>query len=235
MATKKQTAANRRNAKQSTGPRTAQGKANSRFNALKHGIDAEQQIIFGETGEDLAHLAAEYHEQFQPSTPAMRFLVDTIVDNEWRLRRFRRVEAELWNEQGESLLTSKARRRQNDLDPEDGATVTVNVSAAETFLAAEKSLLHLQRMVNSCERNLHRALKELQRLQAAQFDAVEKAGEAAAEAITPAPQPKQSTPTSIFSRNEPNSPKVPPQFRPANPPSGPPAKPDLNSNFPETV
>jgi len=38
MATEKQIAANRRNAKKSTGPRTQEGKARSRMNALRHGL-----------------------------------------------------------------------------------------------------------------------------------------------------------------------------------------------------
>src|SRR6202521_1061365 len=96
MATAKQTAANRMNAQKSSGPRTAAGKAVSRFNALKHGIYAVHQIMFDEKPEDLAELAAEYHELYSPADSKERFLVDTLVHNEWRLRRMRRVEAELW-------------------------------------------------------------------------------------------------------------------------------------------
>lgn len=40
MATERQLAANRRNAEKSTGPRTQQGKARSRMNALRHGFAA---------------------------------------------------------------------------------------------------------------------------------------------------------------------------------------------------
>src|SRR5580658_2326062 len=96
QSTPKQREASRANAQKSTGPRTAEGKAASRFNALKHGIYAVHQIMFDEKPEDLAELAAEYHEQYTPTDAKERFLVDTLVANEWRLRRMRRVEAELW-------------------------------------------------------------------------------------------------------------------------------------------
>src|ERR1700685_2305164 len=96
QSTPKQQAASRANAQKSTGPRTTAGKAASRFNALKHGIYAVHQIMFDEKPEDLAELAAEYHELCSPADSKQRFLVDTLVANEWHLRRTRRVEAELW-------------------------------------------------------------------------------------------------------------------------------------------
>jgi hypothetical protein len=58
MATAKQIAANRLNSQKNTGPRSAQGKAISRFNALRHGIFAVHQIMFDEKPEDLAELSA---------------------------------------------------------------------------------------------------------------------------------------------------------------------------------
>lgn len=44
MATPKQIAANRRNAARSSGPRTEQGKARSKKNALRHGLSAVESL-----------------------------------------------------------------------------------------------------------------------------------------------------------------------------------------------
>jgi hypothetical protein len=52
MATRKQRAANRRNAQLSTGPKTPEGKAAVRLNALKHGLTAENAVIIGEEEAD---------------------------------------------------------------------------------------------------------------------------------------------------------------------------------------
>jgi hypothetical protein len=49
--------------------------------------------MFDESPEDLAELSAGYHEHHSPADPDHRLLVDTLIHNEWRLRRMRRVEA----------------------------------------------------------------------------------------------------------------------------------------------
>jgi hypothetical protein len=45
MASERQIAANRRNAKKSSGPRTADGKARTRRNALRHGLSIASSVI----------------------------------------------------------------------------------------------------------------------------------------------------------------------------------------------
>src|ERR1039457_6021696 len=96
MATLQQIEANRLNAQKSTGPRSAEGKAAVRFNALKSGIDAQSQVIPGEDTAALALLPAEYYDRSQPATPEVRALVDTLVTAEWLQRRFRTLEAQLF-------------------------------------------------------------------------------------------------------------------------------------------
>src|SRR4030095_1521414 len=95
MASPAQTTANRANAQKSTGPRSAEGKSASRFNALKHGIDAASVVIPGEDPADYDTLAAAYHRDFRPQSPSDAFHVDTMLRADWQKRRLQRVEADL--------------------------------------------------------------------------------------------------------------------------------------------
>jgi hypothetical protein len=148
MPTLRQVEANRRNAQKSTGPRTLGGKAASRFNALKTGVDAKAQVIPGENSADLEALAAEYHERFRPAAPEHRFLVDTLVNAEWQLRRLRKVEAQLWEYEMESAFSLSEHHPL-------GHVFSTNLNAFN----------RLQRRIDSAERTYLRALNQLQRLQ----------------------------------------------------------------------
>jgi hypothetical protein len=52
MTTEIQAEANRRNALQSTGPKTGEGIEAARFNALRHGLRALQTVVPGEAPEE---------------------------------------------------------------------------------------------------------------------------------------------------------------------------------------
>src|SRR6185295_2251611 len=91
MATAAQINANRANALKSTGPRSVEGKSASRFNALKHGIDAASVVIPGEDPADYDALAADYHRDFRPESPSEAFHVDTMLRADWQKRRLHRV------------------------------------------------------------------------------------------------------------------------------------------------
>jgi len=155
MATIEQIDANRQNARKSTGPRSAEGKAASRFNALKSGIDAEAEVIPGEDPANLEALAAEYRERWPTDTPERRMLVDTLVNCEWMLRRIRRGEASFWKYKEERTFLDTPNREGRVIDFGD--------------MVYDR----LQRRINSIQRNYLRALKELQNLEKAEAAAAQ--------------------------------------------------------------
>jgi hypothetical protein len=153
MPTLSQIEANRRNSQKSTGPRSPEGKAISRFNALKSGVNAKSQVIPGEDASALEALASDYHQQFRPANPLECFLVDSLVNADWQLRRLRRVEAQLWG-----FHTDAAK------DETDG--IDEDYPLGHVFQRGIDAFNRLQRRIDSTERSYYRALKELQRHQA---------------------------------------------------------------------
>lgn len=94
MATEKQIAANRRNARQSTGPKTAKGKARSSENALQHGVLSEKAISHYEEHEKFNALLAQLVAEFAPETALESTLVERIAILLWREKRLAAAEAE---------------------------------------------------------------------------------------------------------------------------------------------
>lgn len=112
----KQLAANRMNARKSTGPRSAAGKAVSRMNATRHGILSEQVVASGfmikESAREFRALHKRFYEDLDPVGPMEEMLVDQIVTTQWRLRRVLRAE------KGEVALSVDADyRKRNQRDP----------------------------------------------------------------------------------------------------------------------
>ena len=95
--TPQQRAANRRNSRRSTGPRTREGKARSRLNALKHGLLAHETLAQGlcirESADDLHRLRRQFFEHCAPVGPIEEMLVEQIVACHWRKRRVLRAES----------------------------------------------------------------------------------------------------------------------------------------------
>lgn len=87
MASDRQIAANRENAKRSTGPRSEAGKARSARNALKHGLSAEQVVMLGEDPAAFEALRSDLIEHYQPVDPVAEHLVDQVAACIWRLKR----------------------------------------------------------------------------------------------------------------------------------------------------
>ena len=95
MSSEKQIAANRANARRSTGPNTSAGKARSRMNAWKHGLTAEKVVIPGEDAQELKAICRELWEEHQPLPGMESLLVERLAHYAWRMRRALVFEAAL--------------------------------------------------------------------------------------------------------------------------------------------
>jgi hypothetical protein len=93
----KQIAANQANAQKSTGPKTPEGRATSKMNALKHGIFSKEVLVQGlnikESRRELSALHERFWQQYSPVGPVEEMLVGQIVTAYWRLRRVLRAES----------------------------------------------------------------------------------------------------------------------------------------------
>ncbi len=151
----KQLEANRRNAQRSTGPRTPAGKARVKFNALRHGLLAKSVILpirppeaDSEKRSHFDALLAQLIDELKPVGILEDMLVEKIAVSYWRLRRALRAEA------GEICDNIRNfRRYPYDADP------------ATLALPSSRNTLKIVRYQNAIERQLHRAITQLQRLQ----------------------------------------------------------------------
>ena len=97
MATQSQIDANRRNAQKSTGPKTQEGKAKSRRNALRHGLTAKACMLADEDPNDLLDMIAEINEKFDPQDTDEDFLVQRMAEARIRYNRIMPLEASIFN------------------------------------------------------------------------------------------------------------------------------------------
>jgi hypothetical protein len=92
-------AANRENAKKSTGPTSAAGKATSSRNRLTHGMRANKHVLlYGDNPEDFLLLLKSLDDTFRPVGEAEEMLVTRIAADQWRLDRNLAMEEGVYRE-----------------------------------------------------------------------------------------------------------------------------------------
>jgi hypothetical protein len=83
--------ANRENGKKG-GVKTPEGKAITRYNALKHGFLSDKILMKGEKRAELEAMLQRLKSDLKPQSEVELLLVDRIVSNVWRLRRLLALE-----------------------------------------------------------------------------------------------------------------------------------------------
>jgi len=87
MATEAQIAANRANSELSTGPKTPEGKARVSHNAVKNALTGATVLLPTDDAAVYEQYARNAYARWQPANQAEEFLVQSILDTEWRLLR----------------------------------------------------------------------------------------------------------------------------------------------------
>lgn len=101
MATQRQIAANRRNAVNSTGPKTPEGKLIVAKNAIKHGLFVDG-LLLDEDPESFARFKAATFDELCPEGVIECSLAERMTWEMWRMRRTPRLEAgaHIWRQYG---------------------------------------------------------------------------------------------------------------------------------------
>jgi hypothetical protein len=111
MTSFRQLQANRRNARNSTGPITQDGKQRSRCNAVRHGLTAETVIGALEDAEDFKAFEAAVIADYGAQSAVERELVLRLASLLWRLRRAATMETGLFEIQANHLKEFREARQ----------------------------------------------------------------------------------------------------------------------------
>ena len=175
MSTKAKTKANRQNARKSTGPRTAEGKATVSKNAVKHGLFAAEAVITGENQADYELYRDQFLAELLPVEMVESMLAARVVSLSWRLQRAERMQNQSIEDVIEHKVTNRSARRHQEnyyynqgIRPGDprfdvdhlplGRIATHDWSNCRVL---DRLLLYERRIENS----LHKTMRELERYQ----------------------------------------------------------------------
>ena len=116
IVSEKQQQANRQNAQHSTGPKTPEGKAAIRFNALTYGLRTRATVLPDENAADYSRLWDELEAQWQPQNRTERCYLETMVTSQWLLARVAESEKKVYifiafGEQQFRMLAQVAKQR----------------------------------------------------------------------------------------------------------------------------
>lgn len=163
MSNDRQTAANRRNAALSTGPRTPEGKQISSRNATRHGILAKNLTIEGEDQAELTRLLDQAVAEWDPQTARELDLVHQLVIVQWRIDRANRFEGGVIRDR---MKTALRQREQKRADPDPAIDLTLLMGKAFIIdVAYDDTLTRVFRYENMLRRSYLRLLNHLERLQ----------------------------------------------------------------------
>src|SRR5260370_19254301 len=172
-------AAGRANAMKSTGPRTTEGMAVARLNALKHGFFARDVVnpeLDGPTrAEEFYSLLDALLEEFQPESARERILIDEVAASCWRIRRILRYECcESWVHEDAARRAAITERPSDNIFASMGydkrparrrTDRKLRRSGLDAFiLPSDRDVDKIVRFEATVKRNLYRVLNSLEQI-----------------------------------------------------------------------
>ena len=153
-----QITANRRNAVQSTGPRSADGKMRSRRNSLTNGLTARVIIVDDGDGQESAEeyeaLLARRLEYWRPVGPEEDAQVTFMTDQEWLYTRSLRYEAGVIRQHADSLIWRYDQELQRKF--ESAIVSATKEESPEGMMTTSRGVAYLIRTLEEARRYLER-------------------------------------------------------------------------------
>ncbi len=152
-----QLSANRANARRSTGPTSAEGRAKASLNAVKTGLTGRTVLLSSDDAALYEQHVLAYSKELKPMTQRECDLVQSIADTAWRLKRIPALEMAIY-----------AQGRLEFADSFDDQQPAARPSMIElkTFLTYEKQLRNLQLQEARLARRYEKDTAELRKIQA---------------------------------------------------------------------
>jgi hypothetical protein len=156
MSSPAQVAANQANAQLSSGPKTAEGKANSSRNALKTGLTGHAVLLPTEDAELYETHLLRHLDAFSPVGDVETALVQCLADTEWRLARIPSLEFGIF---------ALARIEFADKFNDQPANLRSGLIQAHTYIAYHRQLNNLSIQESRLNRQLLKVTRDLAALQ----------------------------------------------------------------------
>jgi len=201
MVTPKQIAANRENAKKSTGPRTPEGKAKTRLNAKRDGLTGQVITLAEEDLPYFENFKDRFIADLRPEGMVEVQLAHAIAWDTWRLNHLRATEMNLF-----ALGTTDPTNIECGDRPEVQTAMSHTVTQGKELHRLALMSLYEQRLNRAIHKNLQ-ALRSLQAERIANYknDLAEEAKIASYNAVNDLPYKAPATRTingSVFSNSE---------------------------------
>jgi hypothetical protein len=198
--TEAQKAASRANGAKSQGPVTAEGKAVSSRNALRHGLTAFHLALSNEDSVAFNLVLTDYMAEYNPTTPTQINLVERMALAQWQIYRGWTAEVATLNIQVEANRSILEQRYTHFCHSVPTA------HAIESALAKGGSLQHINRCLNRVNREYYQALRTLRELQKESQHAANVATSDFAETNPAPPQPTSHPPSTEMEETNPSGP-----------------------------